>query len=97
MQVTGAATLSNGMFRLLVEDGFAPATGQTFVVLHAGSVVGDFSQVDLPDEDWMIEVTSDEVIATYTGVSTHPLDFDANGVVDAFDLSQLLAQWGTCP
>ncbi len=94
--VTGTATLS-GTFSLSVADGFAPMTGQSFVALSAGNVVGSFSSMDLPSADWTVEVVGDEVVATFTGTSTQPEDLNGDGIVDSSDLASLLAQWDACP
>jgi len=96
LDLSGTATLTNGTFRLRLADGFTPSSGQEFTTLRADSIVGDFAQVILPDADWSVEVVGDEVVATYSGTSSHPADFDGDGDVDSFDLSQLLAQWGLC-
>jgi len=94
--VTGTATLT-GTFTLNVADGFAPATGQSFVALSAGNIVGSFSGMNLPSADWTVEVVGNDVIATFTGTSTMPEDLNGDGIVDSSDLASLLAQWDACP
>jgi hypothetical protein len=91
LETTGDALLA-GRLQVQLEPGFSPSSGATFTLLSAASITGSFTQITTPSEAWEVEVTSTEVIATFTG--SGPADLDGDGSVDASDLAILIGAWG---
>jgi len=85
-----------GTLNLSLIDGFQPTAG-VFEVLTYGSRSGEFSSVDfagLP-AGLLYDLVFDDTAGSAVVVITTPGDADRNGLVDAADLAQMLAFWGT--
>src|SRR5262249_6927139 len=83
LNVTSGAFLA-GKLQVGLISGFTPALGNSFNVLNAGSIIGNFASYDLPQlasgQAWKINQT-----ATAISLSVVEGDYNRNGVVDADD------------
>jgi T5SS/PEP-CTERM-associated repeat protein/autotransporter-associated beta strand protein len=88
LAVTGAANL-DGTLDVSLINGFVPASGNSFEVLHAnGGITGAFSQVSLPPLGaglaWNV-VYSNVSVTLQVNASIVAGDYNHNGIVDAAD------------
>ena len=88
LAVTGAATL-DGTLDVSLINGFVPASGNSFEVLHAnGGIFGAFKQVSLPTLGaglaWNV-VYSNFAVMLQVNASIVAGDYNDNGIVDAAD------------
>jgi T5SS/PEP-CTERM-associated repeat protein len=88
LDITGRAML-DGKLDVSLINGFTPASGSVFQVLHAGQgVFGGFHNLSLPalpgELGWSIVYTGVGVFLSVQGALL-PGDFNSNGVVDAAD------------
>lgn len=90
--VTGNAQLS-GELKVELLNGFHPLPGNTFTVLTAASITGDFTSFDMAPVDgflWGTEKTATEYrLKLVTG------DYNADGVIDALDYTVWRNAMGT--
>jgi hypothetical protein len=81
--VTGNTSI-NGKLDVSLLSGFVPAAGNSFTLLTAGSITGNFSTIELPQLTaglvWRVNQTS-----TAFTLSVVKADYNQNGVVDAAD------------
>lgn len=92
-QVGGVATL-DGTLEISLASGDSPVPGDSFTVLEAGSVVGEFARVQSCEPVQLVH-GQNAVVAVFTGRGALG-DLDADGDVGRADLSLLLEQWGPC-
>jgi len=88
--VGGTATLSG----TLIVTG-APASGQSYTILTAANVIGNFSQVNVP-AGMTVTYTPTAVIVQAPGVLC-PADIDpdgGNGAVNIDDYTEVILNWG---
>lgn len=92
LAVNGAATLAGTLRVRLVED-YLPAPGESFTVLTAANISGEFETIDscVP-----VEVGYSVRSVTVTFTRSSPADLNGDGAVDGNDLSILLGSWGPC-
>ncbi|MBL8878540.1 MAG: autotransporter-associated beta strand repeat-containing protein [Phycisphaerales bacterium] len=88
LDVTGAAQLSGALHVTLI-NGYAPAPGDSFVVLTAGSVGGSFAVVNLPTLsqglEWQLDYLATSVRLSVIATVTLA-DMNCDGFVDNFDI-----------
>lgn len=97
--VTGDAVL-DGTLRLSLIDDFEPTIGDSFEILLAGGVVGEFPCVDAPvltDGVFVVAYDVDRVTVSVAASGPSPADLDNDGIVGFGDLVILLGGWGPCP
>ena len=93
VNAAGQATLAGTLDVSLIDD-FTPSAGDTFEVLTAASIVGEFDTVDLSSLPgnllWFVnyDSTSVELVATFSA------DFDEDGLVGGNDLNSWEANFG---
>lgn len=88
-RITVAQSLAlSGKLELAIENGFAPAAGQTFDLFDWGTRSGTFATLQLPFLPGLAWNTS-QLYATgtlsLTTATTFPGDFNSDGIVDAAD------------
>ncbi len=94
VEVAGDAVLG-GVLEVLLTGGFEPASGDTFEILTAASVSGEFDSYDLPTPsgglNWYVNygATSVELVSTYAA------DFNEDGVVDEADMAAWESGFGS--
>jgi T5SS/PEP-CTERM-associated repeat protein len=98
LDVAGSVTLG-GTLNLALIDGFTPAPGQQFAIIHAGGgVSGSFAAVN-PAEDWSVIVEANDVLVRR--INDCPADIVTGGasagVVNIDDLLAVISAWGACP
>ncbi len=84
--VNGPATLG-GTLRVSLLDGYSPALGDTFTILTAASIQGDFATI-VPPATGLPSGVNLSVVRTATSIAlriTCPADFNADSAVDFFD------------
>jgi hypothetical protein len=98
-----AHIIANGALNVELANGFVPSVGQSFVIVEAPFILGEYSTVNAPGFEITYENNpapmADRVLATYTGTGC-PGDIapaGGDGIVDGADLLTLLSQWGVCP
>jgi hypothetical protein len=83
-----------GSLEVSLETGFSPAVGDSFALIGATSVLGEFDQAQLPElaEDftWHLEYDSTEVILKVL----YSADFNADSLVGPEDLAIWQAAYG---
>ena len=85
----------HGTLTVSLVDGFVPKAGDTFRVIRAAQVFGEFDTVEMPDLiDVVLTATYDEIGMVLTA-AVKPLvgDLNGDGVVDANDLVLLVLDW----
>ncbi len=96
--VDGVATLG-GTLEVFTFGGYTAAAGDEFAILVANEIAGAFDAVELPvlagDLSWALDIDATSVMLRVVEPPA-PGDLDGDGVVDAADLSGLLAGWGVC-
>ena len=94
MNVTDTASL-DGLAHAVQADQFIPANCDQMDVVIAGTIAGQFSDLDLPPVSsfpvWTINYENDIATLLFADV-----DINDDNVVGPADLAQLLAEWGTC-
>ena len=95
--VQGPVSLG-GTLNVSLIDGFVPIAGDTFTIITANFISGDFDLLTLPKlpppRFW--EVIQDEnSVALHVG-PVIPGDLDGDGSVGVKDLLTLLGDWGPC-
>jgi len=85
-QINVASQISlDGVLDVAFIDGFVPTAGDTFEIITAANILGEFEAINLPalagDLLWFINQTA----TTLELVSTYAADFDENGSVDNLD------------
>jgi autotransporter-associated beta strand protein len=94
--VTGAARFA-GALSVLLADGFVPAPQDVFTIIDAGSIVGGFDLMSLPDIGndlaWLVSQTDTSL--TLRVVSTLAGDLNGDGFVGIADLNIVLPTWNT--
>ena len=94
LQVSGVATIA-GTLRVDGRSGVS-GSGESFVILTAASIAGQFDQVFSSDAIRVIyDTTANEVRVAFVE-SCRLGDLNCDGVVDGADLGAMLAQWGPC-
>ncbi len=86
----------DGILDISLINGFAPAVGDSFEIITAGSVVDTFDVENLPDLGgplWNINYGATNVVLEV--VSPFSADFDHDGDVDADDLAQWQGDFGS--
>lgn len=87
--IEGSATL-DGTLRVTAIDGFSPQVGESFTILTAASVVGEFAdvdQVDFPSQRTVeIDYQDDSVVVrVVSGDCPDDDDADDDGILDCLD------------
>jgi hypothetical protein len=94
MNVTATANL-DGLVQAIQSDQFIPANCDQMDIVIAGTLMGEFSDEDVPPVSnfpvWTINYESDIATLLFADV-----DLNDDVVVGPADLAQLLAQWGAC-
>ncbi len=96
LEVDGVATLG-GTLALDLINGFTPKHGDTFTFLTAGSIVGRFDHLLLPDlteDDLALSLNITDTRAELRVIDLLPGDANHDGRVDAFDLGLWQTQFG---
>jgi autotransporter-associated beta strand protein len=96
LHVTGHLSLG-GTLEVSLQDGFAPAAGNSFDILDWGTLSGAFSAINLPTLAGLAWNTS-QLYTTGVlsiGAPALPGDFNQNGVVDAADYVVYRSRLGT--
>lgn len=95
INVGGTVNIDNAGLVIELGDGFEPNGGESYTLINAGSVTGDFfKQFELPelsgDLSWDFNITSSEVVLFVTG-GPEPVsgDFNADGVLSTDDIDSL--------
>lgn len=91
LAVDGAAVLGGSLLVTLINQ-FQPTPGQQFVVLTAGSVSGQFSNVVAPTGMSVVYGPS-EVRLIFVAAECVPADLNCDETVNGLDLALLLGQW----
>ncbi len=94
VSVAGIATLG-GTLDISLIDGFVPTLGDTFEILTAGSVSGQFDVEMLPSSGglfWNVNYGTTNVVLEV--LSSFTADFDSDGDVDGDDLAQWQGDFG---
>lgn len=90
--------LLGGTLNVSLIDGFIPIAGDTFTIITANFISGDFNLITLPKlpppRFW--EVLQDANSVTLHVGPVIPGDLDGDGIVGASDLLILLVSWGLC-
>lgn len=90
--VTGDANLG-GALNITLESGFTPYIGQSWEIITAGDINGDFASVNapaLPGVTWGVQKTATSAILTTLFVpppAGSGADFNGDNIVDAQDLA----------
>jgi hypothetical protein len=94
LNVTGTATLA-GRLNISIGTGFQPFLGDQYIVLDAGTLVGEFESV-APCNGFEVSYdrTLGQVIVTVIGAGVFG-DLNCDLVVDGADLGVLLGAWDT--
>ncbi|MBL8880533.1 MAG: hypothetical protein JNG88_15580 [Phycisphaerales bacterium] len=83
--ISGAATLG-GTLRLTAMNGYSPQIGQSFTILTAGSISGQFANVLPPaGTEVSVQYSATSVIVTMTVVGA-PGDINCDGSANNFDI-----------
>ncbi len=95
LDVTGVANLA-GDLSLSFLDGYAPALGESFLILDAASLTGAFASFTAPSVDWYIDydLALGDVWVRSDAVGPLVGDFDNDGDLDADDIDLLFAALG---
>ena len=95
INVGGTVNIDNAGLVVELGDGFEPNGGESYTLINAGSVTGEFFKAfELPeltgDLNWDFNITSNEVVLFVTG-GPAPVsgDFNADGVLSTDDLDSL--------
>ena len=95
--VQGPVSLG-GTLNVSLIDGFVPIVGDTFTIITANFISGDFDLITLPKlpppRFW--EVIQDMNSVTLLVGPVIPGDIDGDGIVGVSDLLFLLGNWGPC-
>ncbi len=89
LTVEGAATLG-GTLRVRLIDGYAPE-GIQFEVLHAESIIGEFSTLDIPGNASVVYGPGSVLVEFAPPFC--PADFNQDGGIDGGDVSDFFAAW----
>ncbi|MDA8563353.1 glycosyl hydrolase [Mariniblastus sp.] len=93
LQVAGDVTL-NGTLDVSMIDGFEPSAGQTFDIITADSISGNFTNVIVPDGMDIQVNYSNATVSLQVGASLIA-DFDGDGDVDVDDINSYRLLVGT--
>lgn len=99
LSVEGTANL-DGLLKIEIADDFMPAVGDSYTLLRANQVVGEFADVSFPEIiaglKWQLSYQADTVtlsVASRLPLDDEPLgDFDHDGQLSAADVDALTAQ-----
>jgi T5SS/PEP-CTERM-associated repeat protein len=96
LAVSQTAQIGGSLLVSLV-DGFIPAAGDSFTIVSAGTLLGAFESVTLPELGpsltWQTTQDGSELVLQAIGSG----DLDGNGTVNIADFLSLLKSWGPCP
>lgn len=100
LTVSGNATCG-GRVRVTLVNGYTPQVGDTITILTAASVSGAFTGVDYaqtppPGAGWQFAPAAGQMRLRWSGQATLG-DINNDGLVNSFDLTQLLGSWGSGP
>ncbi len=94
---TAAISPISGSLVVSLTNGFVPSAGDTFTIVSAGTLLGGFGSVFLPDLGpsltWQLTQTATELALQAIGSG----DLDGDGEVGITDFLSLLKAWGPCP
>ncbi len=97
LNVGGQAEL-DGALQMSLIGGFSPAAGDSFAILTASQVAGNFNDVELPSLEpgllWQIAYLSDQVLLSVASVGDYDADFNSDSVVDGADRARWQAGFG---
>jgi autotransporter-associated beta strand protein len=101
LRITAASAL-DGTLEVLLADGFMPGPGDSFALLTAGGVTGQFATALLPVLNpgltWDLNYLTNEVLLSVSAVPVFaPADFNVDGSVDGTDLAVWQGSFGLEP
>ncbi len=96
LAVSQTAQIGGSLLVSLV-DGFIPSAGDSFTIVSAGTLLGAFETVMLPELGpsltWQITQGASDLVLQAIGSG----DLDGDGTVGIADFLSLLKSWGPCP